>query len=153
MTSEPAAESHSRRQDYGKRDEWEILMEQLLPGMGSAAKEGLNPAASLTLSHPKGPLPSHFVCCLCIKQIPSQRLGRRGFGREGGMSGEQRVPDPGGLSHHTLTFPGEKVGHPYTCAWLHRAIQFSPKQLLLPSGHQHAIRKLTAGFSLRSGRI
>ena len=40
-------------------------MEQLLPGMGSSAKEGLNPAASLTLSHPRVPTPSHFVSCLC----------------------------------------------------------------------------------------
>lgn len=40
-------------------------MERLLPGMGSAAKEGLNPAASLTRSHPKGPPPSHRVSCLC----------------------------------------------------------------------------------------
>lgn len=75
-------------------------MEQLLPGMGSAAKEGLNPAASLTLSHPRGPLPSHFVCCFCIKQIPSQRLGRKGFGRKRGRNvwRTQHVPDPGGLS-------------------------------------------------------
>lgn len=65
----------------------------------------------------------------------------------------QRVPDPGGLSHHALAFPGEQLGHPQTCAWLHRALHFSPKQLLLPSGQQRAIRKLTAGFSLRSGKI
>lgn len=61
------------------------------PRMGSAAKEGLNPDAFLTLSHPRGSLPSHYVSCLCIKQIPSQRLGRRGFGREEGMSGEHSV--------------------------------------------------------------
>lgn len=40
-------------------------MDRLLPGTGSAAKEGLNPAASLTLSHPRELLPSHFVSCLC----------------------------------------------------------------------------------------
>lgn len=40
-------------------------MERLLPGKGSAAKEGLSPAPSLTLSHPRGPLASHFVSCLC----------------------------------------------------------------------------------------
>lgn len=130
-------------------------MEQLLPGMGSAAKEGLNPAAFLTLSHPRGPLPSHFVCCLCIKQIPSQRLGR-GFGRQGERLASTACARSRGLSHHALTFPGEQVGHPQTCAWLqraHKAIQFTPKQLLLPSGQQRATRKLPAGFSLRSGRL
>lgn len=73
-------------------------MEQLLPGMGSAAKEGLSPAAFLTLSHPRGPLPSHFVCCFCIKQIPSQQLGTKGFGREGGTSGEHSVCQIQGVS-------------------------------------------------------
>lgn len=61
------------------------------PRMGSAAKEGLSPDAFLTLSHPRGSLPSHYVSCLCIKQIPSQRLGRRGFGREEGTSGEHSM--------------------------------------------------------------
>lgn len=52
-------------------------MERLLPGTGSAAKEGLNPAALLTLSHPKGTAAKPLCLLPLQNQITSQRLGSR----------------------------------------------------------------------------
>ena len=96
-------------------------MEQLLPGTGSAAKEGLSPAASLTLSHPRGPLPSHFVSCLCkTKSLHSnQEVGDLG-GRNVWLTQAYARPRVFGPSQTDISGGGGGTS-PRPRAWLQRA--------------------------------